>query len=258
MGTMLAVGSALVGAYAQNKSLEAQARANVQTAKNIITSMNYSFQNLEQERVDAFDATVADLQKIRLQGGRLTSQVVAAVNEGLAGGGRTSNLLKRSVQADTNRALSSSRDNYRRKSNEIDLNKESQAMDARGKLSSIAQVQKPSLWSTLFKVGVAYYGAKQTEDSIQGIRAQGGVKDSNSWSHSLDPFAMSVSSDSSSNSYNRIYWDTASSSYKTIYDDAPDYKNIFKEVDTDWQNKNKFKFEYTNPFTDKTQTTNFF
>lgn len=257
MGTMLAVGSTLVGAYAQNKSLEAQARANVQTAKNIITSMNYSFQNLEQERVDAFDATVADLQKIRLQGGRLTSQVSAAVNEGLAGGGRTANLLKRSVQADTNRALSSSRDNYRRKSNEIDINKEAQAMDAKGRLNSIAQVKKPSLLSTIFKVGTAYYGAKQTEDSIQGIRAQGGVKDADSWSHSLDPFAIDYHLPSAS-VYNRIYWDTASSSYKTIYDDTPDYQNIFKGIDTDWQNTNKFKFEYTNPFTDKTQTTNFF
>lgn len=240
MGTTFAVGSALVGAYAQNKSLEAQARANVQTAKNIITSMNYSFQNLEQERADAFDATVDDLQKIRLQGGRLSSQVAAAVNEGLAGGGRTADLLKRSVQADTNRALSSSRDNYRRKSNEIDLNKEAQAMDAQGRLSSIAQVQKPSLWSTLFKVGAAYYGAKQTEDSIHGIRAQGGVKDA----------------DASGGFYNRMYWDTTSSTYKTIYDDAPDYKSLF-QTNSDWKNTS-FKFQYINPYTEKNQTINFF
>ncbi len=254
MGTMLAVGSALVGTYAQNKSLEAQARANVQTAKNIITSMNYSFQNLEQERADAFDATVDDLQKIRLQGGRLTSQVAAAVNEGLAGGGRTANLLKRSVQADTNRALSSSRDNYRRKSNEIDLNKEAQALDTRGRLSSIAQVQKPSLWSTIFKVGSAYYGAKQTEDAIHGIRAQGGVKDSDSRRHALDPFAMGGSSVSAGNAYNRMYWDAKSSSYKTIFDDAPRYTALLGDID--WQNS--FKFTYTNPFAEKYQTVNFF
>lgn len=253
MGTMLAVGSALVGTYAQNKSLEAQARANVQTAKNIITSMNYSFQNLEQERADAFDATIADLQKIRLQGGRLTSQVAAAVNEGLAGGGRTANLLKRSVQADTNRALSSSRDNYRRKSNEIDLNKEAQAMDAKGRLSSIAQVQKPSLWSTIFKVGAAYYGAKQTEDSIQGIRVQGDVKDSDSWSHALDPLKADLGG-SSANGYNRLYWDTNSSTYKTIFDDAPRYTVLLGDID--WQNR--FKFTYTNPFVDRNQTINFF
>ena len=254
MGTMLATGSALVGTYAQNKSLEAQARANVQTAKNIITSMNYSFQNLEQERADAFDATVEDLQKIRLQGGRMTSQVAAAVNEGLAGGGRTANLLKRSVQADTNRALSSSRDNYRRKSNEIDLNKEAQALDTQGRLSSIAQVQKPSLWSTIFKVGTAYYGAKQTEDAIQGIRAQGGVKDSDSWSHALDPFATGGSSGSSGSFYNRMYWDTKTSTYKTIFDDAPQYTALFGDIDR----QNRFKFTYTNPFAEKYQTTNFF
>ncbi|WP_308546214.1 hypothetical protein [uncultured Selenomonas sp.] len=247
MGAVVAVGSALVDVYAQNKSLEAQARANVQTAKNIITSMNYGFQNLEQERADAFDATVADLQKIRLQGGRLTSQVGAAVNEGLAGGGRTANLLKRSAQADTNRALSSTRDNYRRKSNEIDLNKESQAMEAKGRLNSIAQVEKPSLWSTLLKLGTAYYRAEQTEDAIQGIRAQGGVKDS----------AMSTgSSHSSSGVSNKLYWDTSSSSFKTIYDDAPDYSSLF-HTNIDWKNTS-FKFEYINPYTEKNQTINFF
>ena len=247
MGAVVAVGSALVDVYAQNKSLEAQARANVQTAKNIITSMNYGFQNLEQERADAFDATVADLQKIRLQGGRLTSQVGAAVNEGLAGGGRTANLLKRSAQADTNRALSSTRDNYRRKSNEIDLNKESQAMEAKGRLNSIAQVEKPSLWSTLLKLGTAYYRAEQTEDAIQGIRAQGGVKDSD----------MSTgSSHSSSGVSNKLYWDTSSSSFKTIYDDAPDYSSLF-HTNIDWKNTS-FKFEYINPYTEKNQTINFF
>ena len=257
MGAVVAVGSSLVDVYAQNKSLEAQARANVQTAKNIITSMNYGFQNLEQERADAFDSTVADLQKIRLQGGRLTSQVDAAVNEGLAGGGRTADLLKRTTQADTNRALSSSRDNYLRKSNEIDLNKESQELEAKERLNSIAQVEKPSLWSTLLKLGTAYYGAAQTGEAIQGIRAQGGVKDSNSWSHSLDPFTMSTGgSSSSSGDSNKLYWDTSSSTFKTIYDDAPDYSSLF-QTNTDWKNTS-FKFQYINPYAEKNQTINFF
>lgn len=257
MGAVVAVGSALVDVYAQNKSLEAQARANVQTAKNIITSMNYGFQNLEQERADAFDSTVADLQKIRLQGGRLTSQVAAAVNEGLAGGGRTADLLKGTTQADTNRALSSSRDNYLRKSNEIDLNKESQALEAKERLNSIEQVEKPSLLSTMLKLGTAYYRAEQTGDAIQGIRAQGGVKDSNSWSHSLDPFTMSTGgSSSSSGDSNKLYWDTSSSTFKTIYDDAPDYSSLF-HTNTDWKNTS-FKFQYINPYAEKNQTINFF
>ena len=216
--------------------------------------MNYSFQNLEQERADAFDATVADIQKIRLQGGRMTSQVSAAVNEGLAGGGRTADMLKRSAMADANRAVWSSKDNYARKSNEIDLNKESTLRGAKMQISSIQQVEKPSLWSTLFKVGASYYGAKQTEDAIQGIRAQGGVKDSDSWSNSLDPFATGGSSGSSGSFYNRMYWDTNTSTYKTIFDDAPQYTALLG--DTDWHNS--FKFTYTNPFAEKHQTTNFF
>ena len=257
MGAVVAVGSSLVDVYAQNKSLEAQARANVQTAKNIITSMNYGFQNLEQERADAFDATVDDLQKIRLQGNRQVKSVEAAVNEELAGGGRTADMLKRSAMADVNRAVWSSKDNYARKSNEIDLNKESQAMEAKGRINSIAQVEKPSLWSTMLKLGTAYYSAKQTEDAIQGIRAQGGVKDSNSWSHSLDPFAMSTGGSSSSSGVsNKLYWDTSSSTFKTIYDDAPDYSSLFN-TNTDWKNTS-FKFEYINPYAEKNQTINFF
>ena len=45
MGTVLAVTSALTKTYAQNKALEAQGKANQQTAKNIVMSQNYSFQN---------------------------------------------------------------------------------------------------------------------------------------------------------------------------------------------------------------------
>lgn len=257
MGLIGAIGSAVLGVYSQNKSLEAQARANVQTAKNMITSMNFSFQNLEQERVDAFDATIADLQKIRLQGMRLQKQVEASVNEGLSGGGRTANLINRAVRADTNRAIVSSKDNYRRKSNEIDLNKEAQALNTKTQLNSMKQVEKPTLLSTLFKLGTAYYNAKQTEDSIQAIRNQAGVKDKNSWSHVADPLEISLGVNrNSASTYNRLYWDTTSSLYKTIYDDSPDYDSIF-DVDTNWKNRT-FKFSYTNPFTDKTQVTNFF
>ena len=257
MGVIGASGAAVMSVEAQNKSLEAQARANVQTAKNLITSMNYSFQNLEQERADAFDATIDDLQKIKLQGGRLQKQVEAAVNEGLSGGGRTADLINRAVRADTNRAIDSSKDNYRRKSNEIDLNKEAQALNTTAQISSIKQVEKPSWMSTIFKLGTAYYNAKQTEDSINAIRKQAGVDDKNTWSHSGDPFAISIGGNNKSgNVYDRIYWDTTSSLYKSIYDDAPDYDSIF-ESNTDWKNR-KFNFSYTNPFTKNTETTNFF
>ena len=67
MGVAMAVGSAALGLYGQNKALEAQGRANAQTAKNLLMSMNYSLQNMEQERADAFDATIDELEKLKEQ-----------------------------------------------------------------------------------------------------------------------------------------------------------------------------------------------
>ena len=66
MGVAMAVGSAALGLYGQNKALEAQGRANAQTAKNLLMSMNYSLQNMEQERADAFDATIDELEKLKI------------------------------------------------------------------------------------------------------------------------------------------------------------------------------------------------
>lgn len=175
MGTVFAVGSALYGQYANNKALQAQGAANRQTARNYITSMNYSLQNLEQTRRDAFEATIDDLEQNKLQGSRQEAMVNASVNEGLQGGGRTANLLKRSAQADTNRAISSIKENYKKKSNEIDLNKEATVLNARNSISSIKDVKKPSLLSTLVSLGTAYMGARTTWESINGMRHQAGV-----------------------------------------------------------------------------------
>lgn len=175
MGTMLAIGSAVMGAYAQNASLEAQGRAARQTSKNMIMAMNYSLQNLEQERQDAFDATVADLQNIKLNGNRLNAQVAAAVNEGMVGGGRTANLLKRATQAEMERTISQSKDNYRRRSNEIDLNKEASVLNTRMSISSLAKVQKPSFLSTLVNIGTSYLSGLQTAEAIKAMRTKAGV-----------------------------------------------------------------------------------
>ena len=176
MGVMgISVASALSTTYAQNKALQAQGAANVATARNYITSMNYSFQNFEQERRDAYEATIAELERINLQGNRLTSQVDAAVNEGMQGGGRTANLIKRSAQADVNRAVNSAKTNYRLKSNEIDLNKEATALNTRNAIASIQNVSKPSLFTTLLNLGSAYYQARGTLESIDAIRTQAGV-----------------------------------------------------------------------------------
>lgn len=176
MGTTFAIIAAGSQVYSQNKALQAQGKANRQTARNYIQSMNYSLQNLEQQRRDAFEATIDDLENTTMQGNRQEGIVNASVNEGFMGGGRTAKLIKRSAQADTNRALNSIKANYAKKSNEIDLNREATVMNTRRAISSIQEVTKPSIFSTLMSLGTAYLGAKSTAESISGMRHQAGVE----------------------------------------------------------------------------------
>lgn len=175
MGVALSIASFLTTTYANNQALIAQGRANQETARNYLKTMNYSFQNLEQERLDAFEATVSDLERTKHQGNRMESMVSAAVNEGLSGGGRTADLLKKSASADTARATTSIKDNYRKKMNEIDLNKEAALLNADRGIKSIQDVKKPSLLGTLVGLAGAYYQGKTTEDSIRAMRSKAGV-----------------------------------------------------------------------------------
>lgn len=117
--TALQIGGNYLGQKAQYKQAQAQIDAQ---AKAAITQMNYAFQNYEQERTDAFDAAVAEITKTRQNALQLNSAVKAAVNE--TASGRTANLIVRSVEGDTARAVGSVKDNYARKSNEIDLNED--------------------------------------------------------------------------------------------------------------------------------------
>lgn len=117
--TALQIGGNYLGQKAQYKQAQAQIDAQ---AKAAITQMNYAFQNYEQERTDAFDAAVAEITKTRQNALQLNSAVKAAVNENASG--RTANLIVRSVEGDTARAVGSVKDNYARKSNEIDLNED--------------------------------------------------------------------------------------------------------------------------------------
>lgn len=230
MGTVLAVTSALTKTYAQNKALEAQGKANQQTAKNIVRSQNYSFQNLEQERSDAFESTVAELERTNLQGNRQEASVRAAVNEGIMGGGRTANLINRAAEADTNRTLSSVRTNYEKKSNEIDLNKEAASINAKQQISSIKNVEAPSLFSTMLSIGSAVIGSKATQESIGAIRSNAGVD--------------SPVSQSSGYSGNLMTYNYDSKTFTTTLANKASYTNLLGDIDFG----NKFKFGYTNPY----------
>lgn len=175
MGTFATIGSALWGHYAQNRALEAQARANVQTARNMIQSMNYNLQNREMERKDLFEATVQELEKIEFQGRRLSSSVEAAVNEGLGGGGRTATMISRAAEADTERNKIALKSNYKKKSNEIDLGKEAAVLNARQQIGGIQDIKKPSLLNLAATIGTAYYQGLQQQDALRKIRISGNV-----------------------------------------------------------------------------------
>ena len=102
-------------AKAAQQSMDAQASA-------AIREMNYSWQNYEMERTDAFDAAVQEIENTRINALGLNSAVKGAVIENMSG--NTANLLIRNAEGDTARAVASIQDNYGRKSNEIDLNKD--------------------------------------------------------------------------------------------------------------------------------------
>lgn len=179
MGAVGAVAAMAVQTYGQNRSLIKQGEANRKTAQGYVRSMNYSLQNLERQRQDAFEAAVDDMERVNLQGHRVASGVDNAVNEGMMGGGRTANLLKRNAQADLARTINSIQTNYTKKRNEIDVNKEATVLDTKNAISSIQDVQKPSLLGTLFNLGTAYIGGLEAAEQIKLLQEKAGVGVSN-------------------------------------------------------------------------------
>lgn len=115
-------------ARAAQEAMNAQATA-------AIREMNYNIVKLEQERTDAFDLAVADISNVRLNSLQLNSGVKAAVNETMSG--RTANLIVRATEGDTARAVASIQDNYDRKSNEVDLNRERAVLSTEAYLKNL-------------------------------------------------------------------------------------------------------------------------
>ena len=239
MGMAFTMASTIFGIYSQNKALEAQGHANLATARSMVTSMNYSLQNLEQERRDIFEATVQELERTQLQGRRLTSSVSAAISEGLQGGGRTANLLVRSAEADTHRAMASVKDNYQKKSNEVDLNKEATLMNTKAQIRSIRDVQKPSLLGTIAQLGTAYLGARQEQEKINLMRKQAGVGE--------DKPPMGAGGV-------HFAWDAADKIYKASYQPFS-FQSLLGDID---HKQTKFTFNVPNPFSQDKQSVNYF
>lgn len=235
MGVTGAIIGSLMSVANQNKALAAQSRANAQTARSYIHSMNYNLQGLEQQRRDAFEAAIQELEKTKLQGNRQEAGVVAAVNEGIAGGGRTARLLVRSAEADTNRAVSSIKSNYRKKSNEIDLNREAALFNGKQAVASVPQIEAPSFLSTMLQLGTAYYNTKQTLDSISAIRTQAGVSGGAGAAGGVSSSSFTPTTSSSGNYAMNLDWE-----------------KMFGSVDK------KFTFSYSNPYTQGKQQLSYF
>lgn len=172
---LIDVVSSVAGLYSQNSSLEAQGRAQQETARSMVQSMNYSFANMEQERRSAFEASIDELTNTRLQALRQKSSVDAAVNEGIVGGGRTAALIKRSVANDTARTIGSIKTNYAKKSNEIDLNKEAALLNTKRQIDSMPKIEKPSFLSSALGLAGDYYGYKNMQDEKKHRRNMAGI-----------------------------------------------------------------------------------
>lgn len=167
---------------AQAKYLEAQARGATK-------EMNYAFQNYELERQDAYDAAVNDIIKTRINQMQLNSQVNAAIAEGYAGGGRTANRLMRAAEADTSRTVASIQDNYSRKSNEVDLNKESTLLSTKDYIANLQEqgkISKMQKFSDILSLGAtALSGYNEYKTQKASAKTSGGTFDF--WgSHSPD------------------------------------------------------------------------
>ena len=168
--------SAVSKQKARKKELQAQIDANNQTARGLLQSMNYTFQNYETQRRAAFATQIDAMTKDRMNAHRQEASVKAAVNEEMAGGGRTANLINRSVRADESRVASQAQANYQTKMNEIDLNKEAALISTRNAINSIPSVETPSYFTQAMEMFSDYLNTYNALQGIGSMRKKAGVE----------------------------------------------------------------------------------
>lgn len=167
----LQVAGNYMGQRATAKAAQAQMNQQAQTA---FTKMNYAFQDYEIERVDAFDAAVAELDKVSHNAMRVNSGVEAAVNETMSG--RTAKMLVRNVEGDTARTKASIKDNFARKSTEIDLNKERSLLSTKDYINNLnaSAPKMPSHFSNAISTaGIVLNSYTQTQNQRQSVKNTG-------------------------------------------------------------------------------------
>ncbi|WP_295789446.1 hypothetical protein [uncultured Veillonella sp.] len=196
----LGLGLGLLGSFSSHKAQRqeaiAQGRQMAEQATNAITTMNYAFQNYEQERRDAFESAVANLERIQLNSKGLQGSVDNAVSEEL-GDSKTGRLISRATHAETLRASLSEKDNYVRKSNEVDLNKEQQLVSTKAYTSGLHPPKLPSktsMFLDMAQVGLNFYSQhRATEAFKQSHYGQTAKRNSRVVTYGKDPNAGRIS-----------------------------------------------------------------
>ena len=176
--------STLLGWQNQRESARRQAEALSKQAGAAVKRMDYAFQNYEMQRVDAYDAAVNNLMKVKQNSLGLLSGVRAAINEETGGDSRTGRALNRAAVGDVLRAESSIKDNYSRQSDEINLNKEAVKLQTQDEIANIkAQApEMPSVWGLVMQMagtGLSIYdnylNQKVSREALLGTRGYKGL-----------------------------------------------------------------------------------
>jgi len=160
---------ALSGYSSTQQAIKNQIAANNKTAHGLVQRMNYSFQNYETERQQAFASAIDSMTKMRMQAHEQEASVRAAVNEENAGGGRTANLINRSVRGDESRNADAIQTNYENTQNAIDLNKEATLISTKNAIDSIPKVDTPSAFSQLLSAAST---AMQTYNAVDAVNTR--------------------------------------------------------------------------------------
>lgn len=171
---VLGAASSVMSYKAQVDQAAAQGEAAKQNGEAAIKQMNREFQNYEAERTDAFDAAVNEIIKTRLNAQELDAQVEAAVGETMEG--RTADLISRKVRGDEARSVASVQDNFSRKNNEVDLNKETSLLKTKDYVSKLKAPEAPSMLSAALGVASAVLGADTMAKTAQADAKAKGLK----------------------------------------------------------------------------------
>lgn len=168
IGSILGIAATYLGGVASMKDARNRYIAQI---KGAVKSTNYDLQNMRQMRLDAYEATVEELVKIRANQQALQSSVAAGLNENFAAGGRTADLLERAMQGDEARAVHSVQQNLVKQNQEINYN---MLMSQLNLQNTIGGIEKPDFKGMMIQNLVNTYSqTMQVADREKALALKG-------------------------------------------------------------------------------------